>query len=74
MKAAITERALCQRINRKLRSRGKVLKHSRGNLWTTLGDYYLVDLKRNFIAEHHINPEELGRELEALAPYETVEG
>jgi hypothetical protein len=72
----VTERALIQRINRKLRSRnGYALKAARGDRWRSeLGDYYTVDVDRNWIVEKHVDPEELGRKLGALAQWEKLEG
>ena len=50
----ITERALLQRINRKLRADGEMLKHTRGNgrAAAELGEYYALDLHRNAITPH----------------------
>jgi len=69
----ITEKALYQRINRKLKADDEVLKRARGRLATTLGDYYTVDLQRNCIMLKDIDLEDYGRELGVLQPYETLE-
>ena len=74
-KVPVTQRALIQRINRALAKEGQILKTTRGVKWRqSLGDYYVVDLNRNFIISTHNDVEELGRELKALAPYESMEG
>ena len=73
-KVPVTHRALFQRINRALEKEGQILKTTRGDKWrSSLGDYYVVDLSRNIIVSTHVDPEELGREIKALAPYESME-
>jgi hypothetical protein len=69
----VSQNALIKRINRKLATVGQVLKASRG-LRTTLsiGRYYLVDVNCNVIFGHDVDPEQLGREIGCLAPYEKV--
>jgi hypothetical protein len=62
-----------QRINRKLRADGEVLKRARGNVETTLGEFYVVNVERNFVAQHHVNLAELGRELEVMAEWESLQ-
>jgi hypothetical protein len=67
----VTERALMQRINRKLRKEDQVMKSTRGDKWRgDLGNYYIVDLNRNTIVAQHCTPEKIGRELGVLAHYE----
>ena len=68
----ITEKALYQRINRKLRSQDAVLKRARGSAQTTLGDYFVVDFYGNFVKQHHVDIERLGRELDVLAEWEKL--
>jgi hypothetical protein len=74
MKAQITERALIQRINRRLAKDGEKLKKSRGEkVLLDLGDYFIVNFNLNQIVAHHITDIiELGRELEVLKPYEVI--
>lgn len=72
-KLPVSERALLQRLNRKLRADGEVIKRARGNVWTTLGDYYVVDVERNCIAQHHVDVEDLARELGVLQPWESLQ-
>jgi len=70
----ITERALLQRINRKLKSEGEQLRTARSqNVETSVGRYYIVDLERNVIAYQHVDPEALGRKLGAIQPWEELE-
>jgi hypothetical protein len=73
-KVAITEKALYQRVNRKMKADGKVLKRARGRLVATLGDYYTVDLTRNCIMDKHVDLEDCGREIGVLQQYEALEG
>ena len=69
----ITEKALYQRINRKLRADGEVLKRARGSVETTLGEYYVVNVERHYVAQHHIDLAELGRELGVMAEWESLQ-
>ena len=74
-KVPVTQRALFQRINRALEKEGQIQKTTRGDKWrSSLGDHYVVDLNRNLIVSTHVDLEELGREIKALAPYESMEG
>ena len=67
--------ALVQRINRALRKRGeKLRKYRGGRSWLTLGDYYIVDVRRNFVVASHIDVEELGGELGVFEELENVTG
>jgi hypothetical protein len=70
----ITSDALVKRINRKLAHAEQRLRKARGHYEPSLGDYYVVDIPRNFIIEKHIDPEELGRRLGVMLPAEKVEG
>jgi hypothetical protein len=71
---AISRAALMARINRKIRREDlKLCKLRSQRSWTDLGDYYIVDLRRNFLVEGHINPVAYARELGVLAPYEKAE-
>jgi hypothetical protein len=78
-KVPISERALFQRINRRLKKDGRALQTARGfsdgTYWhenTNLGRYYIVDVRRNFVVNHHLDLQELGRELEVLSPWEEL--
>jgi hypothetical protein len=71
--AAVSLRALIQRINRKLALDDEKLKASRGaRAIQDLGDYYILDFSRNVISAKYVDPESLGREMEVLAPWESV--
>jgi hypothetical protein len=72
-KAGVTMRAVIQRINRKLAADDEVLKAVRGErLRLDVGDFYIVDTRRNFITGKDIDPEALARELGVLKPWEAV--
>jgi len=69
----VSLRALIARINRKLRADDQMLKATRGERARgDLGDFYLLDFNRNIIRDQRVDPEELGRELGVLKPWETV--
>ena len=76
-KAAVTMRALVQRINRKLAQNDegqwpqKVCAF-RGRSRENVGQYYLLDQHRNEIVNSGISPEHLARELGVLQPWEAV--
>ena len=70
---SITRRALTQRINRALLKQNERLYKSRGmRMYFDVGDFYVVDLRRNLVAGKDVDPEELGRELGVLKKYERV--
>jgi hypothetical protein len=72
--ASVNMRALIQRINRKLAKDERLLKRSRGaRTVQNLGDYYLIDVNRNLVVDHQVDPEALARELGVIAPWEKVE-
>lgn len=73
-KVPVTSRALIQRINRRLKPDGEMLKRSRGALAEgELGEYYTVDFERNVLGYTRINLEKYGRELGVLADFESLE-
>lgn len=66
-------RALIQRINRVLSKENETLKKSRGmQAFLDLGDYYAIDVNRNYVSAKHIDPEKWGRELGVLKDFEVV--
>lgn len=70
---SVSQGALLQRINRRLKSLGtdEVLRKSRGRRWwSDLGDFYIQNVNRNSIVRGHVDIEELGRELGVLAELE----
>jgi hypothetical protein len=70
----VTERALQQRVNRKLRDNEQVLQVTRGARAEEagFGPYHLVDRRRNVIINKNVDLEEYGRELGVLTPYERM--
>ena len=73
MKVKISKRALIQRINRALVKENEMLRKARGiQMFLDVGDYFTINIKRNYITRSNIDPENLGRELEVLKPYEEV--
>ena len=72
-RVGVTESALIQRLNRKLKADGAKLKTARSEgVERDVGRYFIVDVQRNFIAIQHVDLEELGRKLEVLKPWEEV--
>lgn len=72
-KVPVTEKALYQRINRRLKPDEETLKKSRSNrMFATVGTYYVVDLKTNAVSRLRVDLEEFGRELGALQPFEAL--
>ncbi|MCP4607028.1 MAG: hypothetical protein GY847_42030 [Proteobacteria bacterium] len=73
LKASVSERALMQRINRKLAPERRGLRKSRG--WRAeheLGEYWILDFYSNFADELFIDLEDYGRELGALKEWEKL--
>ena len=71
-KVAISERALTQRINRKLASDMKRLCKARGNVSRDVGDYYVINYRINAVMQKDVDVEKLARELGVLKAWETV--
>ena len=68
----VSERALLARINRHL-APAAVLKKAKGaRARAELGDFYLLDLRRNVPCRPRVKLEAYGRELGVLAPYERL--
>lgn len=80
-KVPINERALYQRINRKLKHEDEVLKKCRCGACTgrsqhicNIGPYYTLSLSTNSIQAHQIDDlEELAKEVGAIQPWEKLE-
>jgi hypothetical protein len=68
----VSTRAVIARINRKLKPNGEMLKVMRGRARSSVGDYCIVNFERNWIANPHVDPEAVGRELGVLEPWEEV--
>jgi hypothetical protein len=72
-KVPITMKAIVQRINRKLKADDEALKKTRGTrAYLDLGDWYVLNVNRNWISAHHVDPEELGRELGVPQEWEVL--
>jgi len=72
-KVPVSMRGLIGRINRKLAPDfQKLCKTREGRAQAELGDFYIVEYRRNFVADTRVDPEDLGRELGVLRDYETV--
>jgi hypothetical protein len=72
-KVPVTERALLQRINRKLAADNEVLKRTRGEkMKREFGDYYHLDLMRNCILGSSVDLEKWGREMKVMAEWEAL--
>lgn len=79
VKMEVSKRALIQRINRKLRadadgdSLANQVKTARGaKARQQVGEYYLLNPRRNSIVETNIDLEQMGRKLEVLANWERL--
>ena len=67
VKKAITERALMQRINRKLRAHDEVLRKARGmQLLADVGEFYRVNVRGNWVAQKFVDPQDFARRLGVL--------
>jgi len=72
-KVPVSERAIIQRINRVLAKDGEMLKKSRPNKYINeLGDFYRLDIRKNFIVEKDVDLQALARETKSLAEWETL--
>jgi hypothetical protein len=72
-KVPVTERAIVQRLNRRLAHDYESIKTPRGerNL-QSLGRFYLLNTYQNWIMKTHIDPESFARDLGVMAPWEVV--
>jgi hypothetical protein len=70
----LSERALVKRINRVLKRKGSLgwqLKKARGGkVKSSVGDYYILDIERNFIMQPNVDIEEYAREIGVLQDHE----
>jgi hypothetical protein len=76
-KAPVSERALIQRLNRKIKEDDLVLKKCGpySKAYDSLGDYYVVDIHQNMIVERRLDStdlQSLGRAKKVLADWETI--
>lgn len=73
-KVPVSRRAVEQRINRALATDGEKLLRTRSNrMFPTLGNYYIVNVEKNFIREHHVQLNKLAGKLKVLKGYEYLE-
>jgi hypothetical protein len=73
-KIAITERALYQRIKRKLKRNGECLRTARISArYRDPGYYYTVDIHSRKMGHLRISLKELGQELGVMQPWEQLE-
>ena len=74
VKVPVSVRALMARINRKLHATDRALKKARGvgRARLDVGEFYVVSGRRNLAVSTHVDPEDLGRELGVLRPWEGV--
>lgn len=71
----VPERALIQRINRRLKGDGEQLRTARSSrVALSVGRHYIIDVQRNFIAHRDVALEALGRKLGVLQPWEQLAG
>jgi hypothetical protein len=69
----ITERALFQRVNRRLKQDGEKLSTARSDsVEIEVGHYFIVNTNRNAITAQHVDLEKLGRELGVIQPWEEL--
>ena len=73
MKLPVTERSVVARVNRRLQAAGEQLKPARSEqVRAQVGDWYVLDVKRNGVVREDVNLEAIARELGALADWEVV--
>jgi hypothetical protein len=72
-KTPVSRRALIQRLQRKLRHEGEMLVATRSGRWRNeLGDYHVVNVRRNAVVAQHVDPEALARKIGALKEWEKM--
>ena len=69
----VSERALIERINRKLSPTGKVLKRARPRAAGFVGQFFILDLTTSSASARHCDLEAVGRELGCLKAWERLE-
>jgi hypothetical protein len=69
-KVLVSQRAVLQRINRKLKPEDRKLKTSRSaRAEQDLGRYYMIDFNRNWVVATDVNLDDLARELKVLGEW-----
>jgi hypothetical protein len=72
-KVPVEQRALLQRINRKLAHEGEVVKKARqGRRFRELGEFYVIDVRRNCVTAKDVDLEAWGHKHGVLAPFEVL--
>jgi hypothetical protein len=78
-KVQVSERAVLQRLNRKLQSQNLRVKKARGfyadgvyHENSNLGRYYVINVGKNSLSDSHVRLEALGRDEGCLAPWEEI--
>jgi hypothetical protein len=72
-KVPVSERALVQRVNRKLKEKNeKVLKSRSNGGGLTRGEYYLLDTDHHALVHESVDLEGMGRELGVLKDWEAL--
>lgn len=68
----VAEAALLARINRRLREDLRVVRRCpyESRFYAELGRFYTVDCSSSFVADKHVDIDELGRELGCLSAHE----
>lgn len=68
----VSTRALIQRVNRKLASRGEKVRATRGtNAQLSVGEYYILNITGNYVSRPRVDLEQLARDENALQPWES---
>ena len=73
-KVPVSVRAIIQRLNRKLKEKGQILKATRDGsaAEVDMGKYYIIDIDRNILMYHHTDLENCARNNGALAEWEAI--
>ena len=72
-KVPVSQRALIQRINRKLRPNHEQVQTARGGrALQNLARYYRINVWRNVVIQSDLDLEGFARELEAMAEWEKL--
>ena len=73
LKAPVSERAVLARVNRKLASDGRKVRKVRTATRLTGASYYLIDERRQFMADSNVNLEKLAKKLGVLEAWEALQ-
>jgi len=70
-KVGVSKRAVLARVNRKLAADGEALRAYR--TYQPRGEYYHIDLNKNWLIAEFTNLEPFAREIGVLKPWEKLE-